>query len=100
MVNDPSGRWKLGMGLERSVISDRGLPSAIVPVFEKHVRERVSELLIDLDNWLSPYSAQIQPGDEFERVGLAVFQFVDPAADPTPLREKVTSDARETTLRP
>jgi len=86
--------------LERSVISDRGLPSAVVPIFEKHVRERVSELLIDLDNWLSPYSAEIQPGVEFEKVGLAVFQFVDPVADPTPLREKVTSDTRETTLRP
>ncbi|HTE42656.1 MAG TPA: DUF6502 family protein [Steroidobacteraceae bacterium] len=81
--------------LERSVISDRGLPASVVPIFEKHVRERVSELLIDLDNWLSPYSAQVQPGFEFEKVGLAVFQFVDPVADLTPLREKVASDARD-----
>jgi len=81
--------------LERSVISDRGLPSSVVPIFEKHVRERVSELLIELDNWLSPYSAQVQPGVEFEKVGLAVFQFVDPVVDPIPLREKVASEARE-----
>ena len=81
--------------LERSVISDRGLPKSVVPIFEKHVRERVSELLIDLDNWLTPYSAQIQPGVDFEKVGLAVFQFVDPAADLTPLREKVTTEARD-----
>jgi hypothetical protein len=81
--------------LERSVISDRGVPTAVVPIFEKHVRERVSELLIDLDNWLSPHSAQVEPGVEFEKVGLAVFQFVDPVADATPLRDKVAPDSRE-----
>jgi len=78
--------------LERSVQSDRGLPSAIVPVFEKHIRERVTELLTDLDNWLSPYAAQNQPGVKFERVGLAVFQFVDSDPDLSSLREKVPPD--------
>jgi hypothetical protein len=80
--------------LERSVISDRGLPSSVVPIFEKHVREKVSELLIDLDNWLSPYSAEGNAGAEFERVGLAVFQFVDPIADKTPLRDRVAPDQK------
>jgi hypothetical protein len=80
--------------LERSVISDRGLPSSVVPVFEKHVREKVSELLIDLDNWLSPYSAEANAGAEFERVGLAVFQFVDPVADKTPLRDRVAAEQK------
>jgi len=79
--------------LERSVISDRGLPSAVVPVFEKHAREKVTELLVDLDNWLSPYSIDAKAGEEFERVGLAVFQFVDPIADKTSLRDKVAGDA-------
>lgn len=81
--------------LERSVFSDRGLPSSVIPVFEKHVRERVTELLIDLDNWLSPYTAKSQPDAPLERVGLAVFQFVDPVSDVTPLRENVSTDARE-----
>jgi hypothetical protein len=78
--------------LERSVQSDRGLPLDVVPIFERHVRERVTELLTDLDNWLSPYSAQSQPGVQFQKVGLAVFQFVDAPADTSPLREKVTPD--------
>jgi hypothetical protein len=86
-------RANVGKRLERSVQSDRGLPSEIVPVFEKHVRERVTELLTDLDNWLSPYSAQIQPGVETHKVGLAVFQFVDPPTDNTPLGDKVTPEA-------
>jgi hypothetical protein len=67
----------------------------VIPIFEKHVRERVTELLIDLDNWLSPYTAKSQPGAPLERVGLAVFQFVDPVNDVTPLRENVSTDARE-----
>src|SRR5262245_996730 len=79
--------------LERSVISDRGLPGNVVPVFQKLVRERVSELLVELDNWLSPYSAEGEPGDNFERVGLAVFQFIDPVADTTPLRERVSDES-------
>jgi len=78
--------------LERSVQSDRGLPSSVVPIFEKHIRERVTELLTDLDNWLSPYAAQNQPGVKFERVGLAVFQFVESDPDLSSLRDKVPPD--------
>jgi hypothetical protein len=81
--------------LERSVISDRGLPRAVVPVFEKHVREKVSDLLVELDNWLSPYSTDAPSGTDFERVGLAVFQFVDPVTDKTPLSAKVSEEPRE-----
>lgn len=77
--------------LERSVISDRGLPKAVLPIFEKHVRERVSELLVDLDNWLSQYSVEDQQGAGFERVGVAVFQFVEPVADESSLRERVAA---------
>ena len=82
--------------VERSVFSDRGLPSEVVPIFEKHVRDRVTELLVDLDNWLSPYTARAATGEKQVRVGLAVFQFVDPAADMTPLRAMVATDARGT----
>ena len=60
-----------------------------MPVFEKHVRERVTELLTDLDNWMSPYSAQLKPGDDVQKVGLAVFQFVDPLPDTQSLGDKV-----------
>jgi hypothetical protein len=81
--------------LERSVISDRGIPSSVVPIFEKHVREKVTDLLVDLDNWLSPYSTEGLPGTEFEKVGLSVFQFVDLVTDTTPLRDRVASDTRD-----
>jgi hypothetical protein len=81
--------------LEQSVISDRGLPKNVLPVFEKYVRERVTELLVEIDNWLSPYSANdLEPTEQPERVGLAVFQFLDRVADPQPMREKVAPDPK------
>jgi hypothetical protein len=78
--------------LEQSVISDRGLPSDVVPVFERYVRERVTELLIEIDNWLSPYSSG-ETGEPKERIGLAVFQFVDRVADTAPMRDRVSQDS-------
>lgn len=81
--------------LEQSVISDRGLPKDVLPVFEKYVRERVTELLVEIDNWLSPYSANDSgPAEPPERVGLAVFQFVDRVADRQPMHEKVAPEPK------
>jgi hypothetical protein len=81
--------------LEQSVISDRGLPKDVLPVFEKYVRERVTELLVEIDNWLSPYSAnELGRSEPPERVGLAVFQFVDRVPDSLPMREKVAPEAK------
>jgi hypothetical protein len=86
--------------LERSVISDRGLPPSAIPVFEKHVRERVSELLVDLDDWLSQNSLEDQEDVRFERIGVAVFQFVEPVIDEASLREKVAAQTTDPTNAP
>lgn len=85
-----------GKRLERSVISGKALPKEMLPQFDKLAREKVTELLVELDNWLSPYSSEVQQNNEYERVGLAVFQFVDPVSDWRPLREKVVVDPRDT----
>jgi hypothetical protein len=80
--------------LEQSVISDHGLPKDKVPEFEKYVREKVMDLLFDIDNWLSPYSTKAGPHAEPpERVGVAVFQFVDRPPDRQPMKDKVVPDA-------
>jgi hypothetical protein len=75
--------------LERSVIANKGLPREVVPVFQKHAREKVSELLIELDNWISPYAGHVEPDGQIERVGVAVFQFVDAVPDKSKLSERV-----------
>jgi hypothetical protein len=86
-------RRNSGKRLEQAVLSDRGLPAEVVPIFEKHVRERVTELLTDLDDWMSPFSAQLKPGSEGQKVGLAVFQFIDTPTDTSSLSGKVAPDA-------
>ena len=78
--------------LEQAVTSDRGLPKDVVPIFEKYVRERVTELLVEIDNWLSPYSAE--NSEPNERIGLAVFQFIDRVADVQPMRDRVAPDPK------
>jgi hypothetical protein len=85
-------RKNTGKRLERSVQSDKGLPAHAIPIFEKHVRERVTELLTDLDNWMSPYSAQLKPGEQPQKVGLAVFQFIDSPPENALLKDKVAPD--------
>lgn len=71
--------------LERFVVADRGLPADIVPKFEAYARDRATELLLDLDNWLTPYSASGAPDEERIPTGLNVFLYVEPAPDERPL---------------
>jgi hypothetical protein len=80
--------------LERFVVADRGLPVDVVPKFEAYAREKATELLLDLDNWLTPYSAAGLT-ENVSRVptGLNVFLYVEPAQDDRGLRSLV-QDAR------
>jgi hypothetical protein len=68
--------------LERYVVADRGLPPDVLPKFERYARERTNEFLVDLDNWLSPYSSADE-SEPTERVGtgLNVFLYVDTPED-------------------
>jgi Family of unknown function (DUF6502) len=76
--------------LERFVVADRGLPRELLSQFERYARERTSEFLLDLDNWLTPHSAS--DGADFSgRVGtgLNVFLYVDSPEDEKPLASLV-----------
>lgn len=76
--------------LERFVIADRGLPADIVPKFETYAREKAVELLLDLDNWLTPYSASGSTEDTTRvPTGLNVFLYVQPPTDERPLKALV-----------
>ena len=65
--------------IERTVIAHKGLPPSVVPLFESHLREKVSELLVDLDNWITPHTEAAGPKSPV--IGLSVFQFSDPDSD-------------------
>jgi hypothetical protein len=71
--------------LERFVVADRGLPVDVVSKFEAYARDRSIELLLDLDNWLTPYSASGSPDEERVPTGLNVFLYVEPTPDERPL---------------
>ena len=72
--------------LERFVVADRGLPIDVLPKFERYARERTSEFLLDLDNWLTPHSLS-EETDFSDRVGAGVnvFLYVDSPQDEKPL---------------
>jgi Family of unknown function (DUF6502) len=83
--------------LERFVLADRGLPADVVPKFEQYARERATEFLVDLDNWLTPYSASASVGDSARIAsGLNIFLYIEPAADTGALADlvKPTPDPR------
>ncbi len=71
--------------LERFVVADRGLPPDVVPKFEAYARDRATELLLDLDNWLTPYSAPGSTDETRIPTGLNVFLYVEPTPDERPL---------------
>jgi len=72
--------------LERFVVADRGLPEEILPQFAAYARDRTSEFLLDLDNWLTPYSSA-EDADVSARIatGVNVFHYVDDPVDQRPL---------------
>jgi hypothetical protein len=84
--------------LERFVVADRGLPEEIIPLFASYARDRTSEFLLDLDNWLTPYSSS-EDTDRSPRVGTGVnvFLYVDPTSDEQPLASLVPSSEEELT---
>lgn len=78
--------------IERTVVAHKGLPPEVIPKFEAHLREKVSELLVDLDNWITPYTES--EGPKTPIIGLSVFQFSDPDSEYSKdsLRNSVADD--------
>jgi len=72
--------------LERFVTADRGLPVEAVAAFEEYARARTADFLVDLDNWLIPYSSADSISNERIATGLNVFLYVDPVKSEEPLR--------------
>ena len=72
--------------LERSVFTDRGLPTQLLPNFEAYVQERTDHFLLDLDDWLAHASDQDpSPAEARVATGLSVFLYIDPRPDLRPV---------------
>jgi hypothetical protein len=68
--------------LERFVLADRGLPARCSAEVRELCPRTSDRVLLDLDNWLTPYSAS-NSADDSPRIasGLNIFLYVDPPAD-------------------
>jgi hypothetical protein len=71
--------------LERFVVADRGLPVDAIPAFEEYARAKTADFLVDLDNWLIPYSSADSGSIERLSTGLNVFLYVEPPKNDEPL---------------
>ncbi|MCS6947488.1 MAG: DUF6502 family protein [Steroidobacteraceae bacterium] len=75
--SDPKNKTRL---LERYVVADKPLTEDVLLAFQKYAREKANDFLVDLDNWLAPYTAVDPPKDNAPRfdTGINVFNFVSP----------------------
>lgn len=71
--------------LERYVVADRGLPLEAVPAFEDYARAKTADFLVDIDNWLIPYSSTDSMSNQRISTGLNVFLYVEPPNNDEPL---------------
>lgn len=74
--SDPDNHKKI---LERFVVADRGLNSEVLARFQEYARVKANDFLVDLDNWLAPYSKPGPVNDDAQRIdtGVNVFNFVE-----------------------
>lgn len=80
--------------LERFVVADRGLPLEAISAFEEYARAKTADFLVDLDNWLIPYSSTDSISDERVSTGLNVFLYVDPLESEEPLGSLIRGSER------
>lgn len=71
--------------MQRSVFADRGLAPELLPAFENYVKERVQQMLSDVDDWLGQNSSRVDlKGIE---TGVSVFHYVELADELPTLAE-------------
>ncbi len=87
-----------GKRLDRRVTADRGLPLEAIPAFEKHVREKSVEFLLELDNWLASHADVDADSGERVDLGVNVFFYVCPPAEEDPLAALAGNSEAKTAL--
>jgi hypothetical protein len=62
---------------ERVVYADDGLPPKLMPLFDKLLREKGQQLLIELDNWISMQDVDAKGGRLNIRTGVGIYHYVE-----------------------
>jgi hypothetical protein len=65
---------------ERVVYADNGLATELMPAFDRLIRIKGQQLLVELDNWLSAQqstSKNYEPTSPRARTGVGIYHFVE-----------------------
>ena len=73
--------------LERSVFADNGLEPESLPEFERFARERVQQLISDIDDWLARHGRLISHEEQRVATGVSIFHYVNASSKPKTLKE-------------
>lgn len=82
--------------LQRRVSADRGLPLELVPAFEKYARNKTTEFLLDLDNWLALQPIGDSTASDQVDAGVNVFFYVKSPVSEDPLALLVSAPEGKT----
>ena len=75
--------------LERSVFADNGLEPEQLPEFDRFARERVQQLISDIDDWLAKRSPANPDRKDLVNTGISIFHYISAASPQTPLRDLI-----------
>ena len=75
--------------LERSVFADNGIEPEDMAEFERYARERVQQLIVDIDDWLASNGKKRPPTPLSVATGLSIFHYVNAASHQKGLKDLI-----------
>ena len=75
--------------LERSVYADNGLEPELLPEFDQFARERVQQLIADIDDWLAKRSPADLERKDLVNTGISIFHYISAAPQQSSLRDLI-----------
>jgi hypothetical protein len=75
--------------LERSVYADNGLEPELLPEFDRFARERVQQLIADIDDWLAKRSPSDLDRKDLVNTGISIFHYISAAPPQSSLRDLI-----------
>jgi hypothetical protein len=65
---------------ERVVVTDRGLREDLLPAFDRLLRVKGQQLLVELDNWLSAQESDavgVNPDNRLIKTGVGIYHYIE-----------------------
>ena len=75
--------------LERSVFADNGIEPEDMGEFERYARERVQQLIVDIDDWLASNGKKRPQSPDAVATGLSIFHYVNAVPQQKSLKDLI-----------